>query len=140
MKTRMLILIGTFAIAARANAQSCIAANDTSAEMIRRINGIMSGTVQDEKARSALQLPLVTPAQVFLVTDSVTCTRGLQALDSVVKASNPSAPAVMPSRSVYVIKVGNYTAVADRLVHTKGGYLSINFFDPNWAFLRVLLF
>ena len=139
MKSAILILTA-FVMAARVNAQPCIAANDTSAEMIRRINGIMSGSVQDEKARSALQLPLVTPSQVYLVTDSVFCARSLQALDSVVKASNPRAPAVMPARPVYVIKVGNYTAVADRIAHTSAGYLSINFFDPKWSFLRVLLF
>lgn len=35
----------------RAQAQSCIAANDTSTDMIRRISGIMSGKMQDEKGR-----------------------------------------------------------------------------------------
>lgn len=121
-------------------AQSCIAANDTSTEMIRRINGIMSGSTQDEKGRIALGLPRVTPSEVVLVTDSTVCARGLQVLDSLVKASNPRAPAVMPPRNVYVIRVGTYTAVADRTKLSHGGYMSINFFDPNWSFLRVLLF
>lgn len=136
---KKLILLCLLTMAAQANGQGCIAANDTSTEMVRRIKGIMSGSTQDEKARVALMLPLVAPSQVYLVTDSLTCARGLQVLDSVVKATNPRAPSVMPPRDVYVIKVGSYTAVADRLPY-KSGYLSIQFFDPNWAFLRVLLF
>jgi hypothetical protein len=107
--------------------------------MIRRVKGIMSGSTQDEKGRIMLRLPLVTPSQIVLVTDSTVCARALQAVDSVVKATNPKAPAVMPARSVYVITIGTYTAVADR-IKLSSGYMDMIFFDPNWAFLSSLLF
>ena len=45
-----------------------------------------------------------------------------------------SAPAELPVRGLYVIKLGDYNAVIDPGAKSEG-HIMIGFFDPVWKFL-----
>jgi hypothetical protein len=81
-----------------------------------------------------LHLPSLAASQVTLVTDEAACTRARQAQDSLVHATNPSSPGVIPMRALYVVKFGTYNALVDPGPRTEGNVM-LGLFDPNWTYL-----
>jgi len=82
--------------------------------MIATIRRIVTGTaIPTKKGGAMLGLPSLAASQVTLVTDEGFCLRALQVQDSLVHATNASAPAVIPARGLYVIRLGTFMAVAD---------------------------
>jgi hypothetical protein len=59
-----------------------------------------------------LHLPGFDASQVTLVTDDSSCARARQAEDSFIH-TNPRAPATIPARQLYAVKVGTYNVVVD---------------------------
>lgn len=116
------------------HAQSCIAADTASVRIIATVQRIVTGTTKAAQTRAMLHLPSLTASEVTLVTDEASCARGRQALDSLVHATNPDAPSVLPARALYVVKFGTYNALVDPTARTEGDY-SLDLFDPNWAYL-----
>jgi hypothetical protein len=116
-------------------AQSCQPADSLSSDMIDELNSLMAPT--DTVVRGSLQLPSVATSQIALVTDQTVCMRAWQAVDSTVRATNPSAPANSAPRPLYVVTVGTYWAVVDPRAHV-GEWFPMYFFDPAWKYLNML--
>jgi hypothetical protein len=99
---------------------------------VRRIvTGTSQGTVQ---SRANLHIPSLLASQVTLVTNEASCVRARQAKDSLVHATNRNAPAELPIRGLYVIKLGDYNAIADPGAKSEGNIM-LGFFDPAWKYL-----
>jgi hypothetical protein len=133
----ILILISFAALvlpARNLHAQSCMAADTATVPLIATIQGIVTGTTKAAQTRAMLHLPTLTASEVTLVTDEASCVRARQALDSLVHATNPNAPSILPARALYVVKFGTYNALVDPTVRTEGDF-SLDLFDPNWAYL-----
>jgi hypothetical protein len=103
--------------------------------MIASVKRIVTGTTQGSaQSRAALHLPALAASKVTLVADNCSCIRARQAEDSVVHATNPTAPAEIPARGLYVVKLGDYNAVSDPGSRTEGS-LMLEFYDPAWKYL-----
>lgn len=101
-------------------AQSCLCVDTRSNEMIATVKRIVTGTTQGSvQTRAMLNLPGLSASQVTLVANDSSCVRARQAEDSVIHATSPTAPAEIPARGPYVIKLGDYNAVAPRLPHRR---------------------
>lgn len=120
---------------AAAHSQSCHAADSVSAAAIAEVNSMMGPS---DTLRNSLQVPLVSTNQIALVTTESTCARAILAVDSVVHATNPNAPISLPSRSLYVITVGTYTAIVDPIANVDG-WVPLYFFDSAWNFVNTLI-
>ena len=116
------------------HAQSCLGPDTASVRIIATIRGIVTGGTKAAQSRAMLHLPKLDASEVTLVTDEASCVRARQALDSLVHATNPNAPSVLPVRALYVVKFGTYNALVDPTVRTEGDF-SLDLFDPNWAYL-----
>jgi len=116
------------------DAQSCLGPDTASVRIIATTQGIVTGTTKAAQTRAMLHLPNLTASEVTLVNDEASCVRARQALDSLVHATNPSAPSVLPARALYVVKFGTYNALVDPTARTEGDY-SLDLFAPNWAYL-----
>jgi hypothetical protein len=117
------------------NAQSCLGADTSSARIIARVQAYVTGaSTGAAQTRAMLHLPSLVASQVTLLTDEASCVRARQAQDSLVHATNPDSPAVMPVRGLYVVKLGTYNALVDPCARSQGEAM-LGFFDPNWAYL-----
>src|SRR5258707_567263 len=124
--------IGLAAWVVPLSAQSCRPADTRSGRMISTLDRLMTGSTKDNLTRISLRLPSVAPSQVVIIADSAVCARALQVLDSVVHVTNPSAPANIPPRALYVIGIGSFIAVSDPNDRIDG-LMVINFFDAAWT-------
>lgn len=116
-------------------AQSCLPADAQSGLVIATVKRLVTGTSQGTaQSRTMLHLPNLLASQVTIVTNDTLCVRARQAEDSVVHATNSSAPAELPVRGLYVIKLGDYNAVVDPGAKSEG-HIMIGFFDPAWKYL-----
>jgi hypothetical protein len=105
--TRLLILLATFIGTASAELEAqtapCHQPDSASAQIITYLDGIMS---QDSAERHALRLPIATPAQISLVSDTAICARAGAVLDSVRIDSDPNQPSPPPSGApLYVFTI-----------------------------------
>jgi hypothetical protein len=132
----LLLSLATLALPTRTlHAQSCLGPDTASVRIIATIRGIVTGGgPKAAQSRAMLHLPKLTASEVTLVTDEASCVRARQALDSLVHATNPNAPSVLPGRALYVVKFGTYNGLVDPTVRTEGDF-SLDLFDPNWAYL-----
>lgn len=110
--------------------QDALSANATAE--IRRI------ATTDNAIRDTLRLPLLTSAQVVLVTDTAVCSRVRLALDSMITSTTPDAINLGP-RPIYAIRVGSFYAAINPGSRA-GEFTPIFFFNDNLSFLRILLF
>ena len=115
--------------------QSCRALDSLSANAAAEIRRIAT---TDNAIRDTLHLPLVTPDQVALVTDTAVCSQVRIALDSMIRSNTPDAINLGP-RAIYAIRVGTYYAAINP-GSKAGEYIPIFFFNNSLAFLRILLF
>lgn len=123
-----------------AHAQSCKSADSETASMLADLQHIADTTdASHARLRAKLKMPATNAAQITLVADDSTCARARQALDSLIHATNMSAPNPLPVRPLYVIRVGSVTAVRDP--NGKAGeYSPIFIFDPFWSFSGSILY
>jgi hypothetical protein len=125
---------GELTTAVIASPQSCFASDTASVRIIARLQELVTGTSPGVvKSRAMFHLPSFSASQVTLVTDDSSCVRARQAEDSVIH-TNPRAPATIPARQLYVVKVGTYNAVVD-LGNRVEGDVMLSLSDPNWAYL-----
>ena len=131
----LFLLLATAGLPTRGlRAQSCKAADTASVRIIARIQAVVSGTTKAVQARAILHLPSLAASQVTLVIDEASCVRARQAQDSLVHATNPSSPSVIPARALYVVKLGDCNALVDPGPRTEGNVM-LGFFDSNWVYL-----
>jgi hypothetical protein len=136
MRSMLLLLsLATLALPTRKlDAQSCLGPDTASVRIIATIRGIVTGGTKAAQSRAMLHLPKLTPSEVTLVTDEASCVRARQAQDSLVHATNPDAPSVLPKRALYVVKFGAFNALVDPTVRTEGDF-TLDLFDSIWAYL-----
>jgi hypothetical protein len=133
--TLLLLSLATLALPTRKlDAQSCLGPDTASVRIIATIRGIVTGGPKAAQSRAMLHLPKLAASEVTLVTDEISCVRARQALDSLVHATNPDAPRVLPARAMYVVKFGTFNALVDPTVRTEGDF-TLDLFDPNWTYL-----
>ena len=112
-----------------AQGYSCHASDAYSTKMIRNVNA----SVADTSARRVLGLPNVPPAQVVLATDAIFCNRAGLAVDSVAHAQHPDRPQPpQGAGSLYVIKIGTFTGVANINPNATNSYTALFIFGPLW--------
>lgn len=120
-------------------AQSCHPSDSSSASMLEDLQQMAdTGNAEFRAFRAKLHIPAVPAVQVALVSDDSMCVRARQALDSLIHATNPNAANPLPVRTLYVIRIGNVTAVNDPNSRA-GEYSPIDFFDLQWSFLGTML-
>jgi hypothetical protein len=112
----------------------CRAADTNSAHFLRIINMMMSP--EHSASRTGHSLPLVTSAQITLVTDSTLCSTAGQAMDSVSHARDgvTRPPSTIP---LYVFQIGTSYAVVDLLSPNDNDADFIYFFGASWNFTGV---
>jgi hypothetical protein len=135
LKMSLLVLVATSVLSVRQlHSQSCMTPDTVSVRIIARVQRLVSGTAGAAQTRAMLHLPTLGASQVSLVTDEAACARARQAQDSLVHATNPNSPSVMPVRALYVVKLGTYNGLVDPGPRTRGTPM-LGLFDPNWAYL-----
>ena len=116
----------------RLSAQTTCHAADSKDDNLRRSIQLMM-TPQSEPLRAAVSIPLVDSSRITLVSDSLTCARAGQVLDSLATvwatASHRPHPSTGP---LYVFKVGNSYAVIYLDVRNENN--PISFFNSAWAY------
>lgn len=124
-----------FLMSDHASAQSrCRAADTDSNHFLRVINRMMGS---DWAAyRTSFSLPLVTPTQITLASDSTVCARADQAMDAHARTVDP-APRPASTIPLYVFQIGTSYAVVDLLSPNDNDADFIYFFGPSWNFTGV---
>ena len=117
----------------KASGQACKAADATSARVAAEVRRIAT---TNNAIRDSLHLPLVTAAQVVLVSDTATCSRVRQALDSMI-VTTTSDPINLGPRAIYTIQVGTFYAVVNP-GSEMGEHMPVFFFNNLFSFLRIL--
>lgn len=131
----LLLSLATLALPSRKlDAQSCLGPDTASVRIIATIRGIVTGGPKAAQSRAMLHLPKLAASDVILVTDEASCVRARQAQDSLVHATNPDAPRVLPARAMYVVKFGTYNALVDPTNRMQGDFV-LDLFDPGWTHL-----
>ena len=131
----LLIALAALALPTRKlDAQSCLGPDTASVRIIATIRGIVTGGTKAAQSRAMLHLPKLTASEVTLVTDEASCVRARQAQDSLVHATNPDAPRVLPARAMYVVKFGTFNALVDPTNRMQGDFV-LDLFDPRWTYL-----
>jgi hypothetical protein len=134
-KMLLRLALATIALPTRKlDAQSCLGPDTASVRIIATIRGIVTGGTKAAQSRAVLHLPKLMPSEITLVTDEASCVRARQAQDSLVHATNPNSPSVIPARALYVVKLGTYNALVDPGPRTEGDVM-LGWFDPNWTYL-----
>lgn len=110
---------------------TCHAADDHSAAVIHAITRMMDS--DQAQARSDFGVSLVPLSQITLVSDSATCARAGEAVDSVLHVWNPTATIPPWQIPLYVFKIGTSYAAMDRSTPNQDAYW-IMFFTSAWAF------
>lgn len=114
---------------------ACMPADVHGRSMVASMRALVdTNDVRYRDLRARWRIPAAAPTQVYLGTDERVCRRARQALDSLIRATNPRAPGLKQFPSVYVVRAGN---VLD--VDTPGTY-SVNIFDATtWKFIGALV-
>jgi hypothetical protein len=117
---------------------TCHTADDNSSRVIYILNRIMASDLS--AGRDSLGLPLVSPSEVTLVTDSVVCARAGQATDSLVRVWNPTTQVPPNSTNpLYVFKIGTSYGVLDLNSPNEGAhYLFLLFFGALWNYSSMI--
>lgn len=116
-----------------AHGQSCKTSDATSARVATEVRRIAT---TNNAIRDSLHMPLVTPAQVLLVSDTTICTRVRQALDSMIVTTTDD-PINLGPRAIYTIQVGSFFAAVNP-GSEMGEFMPVFFFNNLFSFLRVL--
>jgi hypothetical protein len=112
---------------------TCHAADMNSARFIQSLNSMMAPDASAFRAK--LQMSLVSPSQIVLVSDSTTCARAGLAQDSIVKIWVPTARHPPTTAPLYVIQIGTSFAVADLNSPRSGSeYGMVLIFGPLWEY------
>ena len=132
------ILLSAFFLARPALGQAtCHWPDHNSADVIYQINGMMDSGAIGAQARLDFGVPLVPPSEIILVSDSATCARAGQAVDSLLHVWSPKATIPPWQVPLYVFKIGTSYAAMDRSTPRQPAYWVI-FFTPLWAFTTIL--
>jgi len=133
------VLLTLASLPLQAQSRTCHAANDTSANVIKAVNAMM--TPQAGSLRSQAGIPLVSSSEIVLVTDASICARAGQALDSLAYAWAPTQPA-SPANSdaLYVIQLGSDYAVVDPPSAKLEHFGLILYFSGVWALRTMVTF
>lgn len=127
------ILLSVFLVAHPALAQAtCHAADEHSADVINQITGMMDSWV-DAQTRSEFGVSLVSPSEITLVSDSATCARAGEVVDSLLHVWHPTATIPPWQAPLYVFKIGSSYATMDRSNPDQPGY-GVMFFTPLWSY------
>jgi len=112
------------------SAQSRCRPADTNSDHFVRIFNLMM-LPEHTATRTRKSLPLVTSAQITVVTDSTVCSRAGQAMDSLGYARDgvTRPPSTIP---LYVFQIGASYAVVDLLSPNDNDADLIYFFGPSW--------
>ncbi len=131
-------MVGILSIVApTTNAQStCAAADNNSVHFIYSLGKMMG--VNDGATRARLQLPVVAPSQITLVSDSPTCARAGFAADSIVTVWVPGSTPIPTTAPLYVIKIGTSYAVADLNSPSTSEFDWVFIFGPLWEYRGAL--
>lgn len=122
-----------------AQSRTCHTANDTSANVIKAVNAMM--TPEAASLRSRFGVALVSSSQITLVTDANVCARAGQALDSLALAWAPTQQASPPnSDPLYVVQLGSDYAVVDPPNTKIEHYGLILYFSAAWVLRTMLTF
>jgi hypothetical protein len=116
---------------------TCHVADENSAAVIHQITRMMDSDVGQTQTRLEFGVPLVPPSEITLVSDSATCARAGQAIDSLLHVWNPTATVPPWPAPLYVFKIGTSYAAMDRSDTNADSYWVI-FFTSAWAFTTVL--
>jgi hypothetical protein len=119
-------------ITASASAQSRCRGADTDSDHFIRVINLMMGPNWTEY-RTSFRLPLVTSAQVTLVSDSTVCARAGQAMDAHALTVDP-APRPRSTIPLFVFQIGTSYAVVNLLSPNETDADFIYFFGPSWNF------
>jgi hypothetical protein len=127
------ILMSILVLTRPALAQAtCHAADEHSADVINQITSLMGSDV-DAQTRSEFGVTLVSPSEITLVTDSATCARAGQVVDSLLHVWHPTATIPPWQTPLYVFKIGTSYATMDRGDPNQTGY-GVMFFTPLWEY------
>ena len=129
------ITAGLFAGPATLSAQRvCHAADDSSSRVISMINGLMAPELSAR--RDSVGLPLASPDEIGLTTDSAVCARAGRAVDSLVRVLMPtSQPQPGSINPLYVFKIGSSFAVLDSHSPTNDApHRVVLFFNALWGY------
>lgn len=113
---------------------ACHPSDDNSSRVISMINGLMTPALS--AGRDSAGLPLATPAEIMLVTDSVVCARAGRAVDSVVRVWNPNTQVPPGSTApLYVFKIGSSFGVLDLNSPNQDAHrIFLLFFSALWGY------
>jgi hypothetical protein len=112
------VFLSTSALSAEA--QACRSEDSVSRFMVNGVKRLMSASDSASVAtRSRMQLPVVSPDSVVLVTNDSICSQMVSAYGGAI--SLPRSDGVVPSGQVYVVKVGTVYLVRDPVI-TGGNY------------------
>jgi hypothetical protein len=85
--------------------------------------------------RTKYSLPLVDSTQITLVSDSTVCARAGQALDSLARVWEPTAPGPASTAPLYVFKIGTMSyALVDAEYIDDDDFEAILFFGSDWSY------
>lgn len=117
--------------------QTCHAADINSAHFIKTLVAMMD--TSRATLRTSLQLPLVSPSSITLVSNATVCSKAGLAADSIFKVWEPTATLPPTTDPIYVIQVGTSYAVADLNDpdDSDGDWVSI--FGPLWEYRGSIL-
>lgn len=115
-----------------AGQQTCHAADVNSAHFIQTLKAVMD--TSHSVLRAKLNLPLVSPSQITLVTDPAICARAGLAADSIFKVWEPTATLDPTTDPIYVITIGTSFAVADLNNPDDSSFDWVFVFGPLWEY------
>ncbi|MGH9421499.1 MAG: hypothetical protein ACRD3J_16090 [Thermoanaerobaculia bacterium] len=135
LPVRTIIFGALFACSATLHAQgaTCNQPDSVSTHLIAYINAVMG----DSALRNGLGLPVATPSEITLISDSTVCAHAGAAIDSVALDSDPTQTLLPPSGApLYVFRIGSAFGVFDGTVHNDH-FAFILFFGSVWQFLSM---
>jgi hypothetical protein len=110
---------------------TCHVADEYSAAVLHQITSMMDSS--HAQARTEFGVPLVQRSDIALESDSATCVRAGQVVDSLLHSWNPTATVPPWSNPLYVFKIGASHAAMDRSIPNQSAYWVL-FFTSAWAF------
>lgn len=128
-----IVLAGCAPVLHAQSAGSCRPADQTSALVQSELTGIATGTDSlSQSTRDSTGIPATTVSKISLVTDSRTCDKAAQAINTLL--GTPSTV-----RQVYVIKVDATYAVVDPALSDAPGATAVFVFDRRWTHKDTML-
>lgn len=133
IKTRILWLTPfLLAFNSAVSQQTCHGPDVNSAHFIGGIKAMMDTSRSAIRAR--LQIPLVSPSAISLVTDPAVCAQAGFAADSIFKVWEPTQTLDPTTAPIYVIKIGTSFAVADLNNPDDSDFDFVFIFGPLWEY------